>query len=305
MIASMRDSTFFCDASRLALLLVSCDLACVVMTGGVSLVGATSATGFWLRCVLFVGLVFATTLASKRRVALRSYVVAFVFLLALLHFRGYRLRGDGLLVLLVRALARLRSRCRSFESVHQARHRRCQRLATGPGNGACHDTRFLSGGRSPGSRGFGSDMAPSSSRTFTERRRFMMGSPIPISIRWPSATCSSVGSACSCSTAFSVGGFPTTSRFSRLWASGLGSFLGWYLAYHAIYTHALTFCLVAVFLDRWSAGPESVKDYAILGLVLGFATCVRWQNGVFGLLLAPALIARLRERTGRRSALSP
>jgi len=265
------------------------------MTGGVSLIGPTNASGFWLRCGLLVGLVVVTTARSKRRTALRSYVVAFVFLLALLHFRGYRLRGDGLWYY-------------SF----------------------AHSLAFdLDVDLSNQYVRLGIDGASGSQRvreTGLPRYTFPVGGPVSwVPWIWLGHGAAFIANLHGVSTVYDgfsdpyfhtvafgnllIGwlGLLVLDRFLRRWFDdhvallttlgiGLGSFLGWYLAYHAIYTHALTFCLIAVFLERWSAGPETVKDYAVLGLVLGFATCVRWQNGVFGLLLAPALISRLRER---------
>jgi hypothetical protein len=88
---------------------------------------------------------------------------------------------------------------------------------------------------------------------------------------------------------------------------GLGSFLAWYLTYHAIYTHAATFLLVGVFLLRWGELEDDIRDYVVLGLLLGLAPAVRWQNAVFCLLPgwrllrgAPLRLPALHTRTRPR-----
>jgi hypothetical protein len=98
--------------------------------------------------------------------------------------------------------------------------------------------------------------------------------------------------------------FPPWASFLAVAGVGLGSFLAFYLTYHAIYTHALTFLLTAVFVTGWAKEQKSLRDHGVLGLVLGLATMVRWQNLVFGLLPALDLLARLRRREWRGVASS-
>jgi hypothetical protein len=93
--------------------------------------------------------------------------------------------------------------------------------------------------------------------------------------------------------------FPPWASFVAVLGIGLGSFLAFYLTYHAIYTHALTFLLIALFVDGWMKEEKTPRDYGALGLVLGIATLVRWQNAVFGLLPALDLAARCRRREWR------
>lgn len=66
------------------------------------------------------------------------------------------------------------------------------------------------------------------------------------------------------------------------------TFLHWYMVQQPTMSHAPSAfaAALAVFLwDRWS-GRRSAAGHLWLGLALGFAMCIRWQNGV--LLLLPA-----------------
>jgi hypothetical protein len=79
-----------------------------------------------------------------------------------------------------------------------------------------------------------------------------------------------------------------TALFATLLLWGT-SFLHWYMVQQPAMSHApSTFCaaLVLWLWDRWQAKSD-VWRAAVLGLALGVAMCVRWQNGV--LLLLPAL----------------
>ena len=69
-----------------------------------------------------------------------------------------------------------------------------------------------------------------------------------------------------------------------LWGT---SFLHWYMVQQPVMSHApSTFCaaLVLWLWDRWRGRGDTTR-FALLGLALGLAMCVRWQNGV--LLLLP------------------
>jgi hypothetical protein len=66
--------------------------------------------------------------------------------------------------------------------------------------------------------------------------------------------------------------FPPWASFLAVTGVCLGSFLAFYLTYHAIYTHALTFLLIAVFVAGWGKEEKALRDYGALGLVLGIAT---------------------------------
>jgi len=80
------------------------------------------------------------------------------------------------------------------------------------------------------------------------------------------------------------------------------TFLPWYMVQQPTTSHpASAFCAaLAVWLwdrDRETRGP---RGFLILGLVLGLAMCVRWQNGVLLALPAIELASRLRGGPIRR-----
>jgi len=71
-----------------------------------------------------------------------------------------------------------------------------------------------------------------------------------------------------------------------VWA---GSFLHWYMVHQPTMSHAPSACAAALAIgwwDRWRSGPTPRGSFA-LGLAIGVAMCLRWQNGVF--LVLPAL----------------
>lgn len=76
------------------------------------------------------------------------------------------------------------------------------------------------------------------------------------------------------------------------------TFLHWYMVQQPVMSHApSTFCaaLVLWLWDRWR-GSLSAGHAAALGLALGLAMCVRWQNGVLLLLPGFDLLKLARER---------
>jgi hypothetical protein len=87
------------------------------------------------------------------------------------------------------------------------------------------------------------------------------------------------------------------------------TFLHWYMVHQPAMSHAPSAAAAALVLWRWdrdrpARGPAG---YALLGLIVGAAMCVRWQNGAF--LLLPAIdLALLRRRgalgTGRLAVLA-
>jgi hypothetical protein len=83
--------------------------------------------------------------------------------------------------------------------------------------------------------------------------------------------------------------FSPSLAFAASATTAMGSFLLWYLVYHSISTHALTFLLATLVLERWVGRPEKIGDFAVLGLLVGMAACVRWQTAVLGLLPALSL----------------
>jgi len=82
-------------AIRIALGISLADLALVVMTGGVSILGPSDGPGFAWRLCVALTLVAADFLGTKGSFR-HGYLVLLLLCLPLLHFRGYRLRGDGL-----------------------------------------------------------------------------------------------------------------------------------------------------------------------------------------------------------------
>ena len=67
-----------------------------------------------------------------------------------------------------------------------------------------------------------------------------------------------------------------------------GSFMLWYLLKEPSMTHAPSMALVAGFAWAWLATRErrSTAQWAMLGLVAGLMTLVRWQNAIFAVLPA-------------------
>jgi len=83
------------------------------------------------------------------------------------------------------------------------------------------------------------------------------------------------------------------------------TFLHWYMVQQPLMSHApSTFCaaLVLWLWDRWR-GALSAGRAAALGLALGLAMCVRWQNGV--LLVLPGFDLLKLARARPRSAFVP
>ena len=86
-----------------------------------------------------------------------------------------------------------------------------------------------------------------------------------------------------------------TSRFTRpAVAAGAvaltvsGSFILWYLVREPSMTHAASMAAVAAFTWAWVATREqrTVRQWAALGLLIGFAALIRWQNVLFAILPA-------------------
>lgn len=281
-----------------ALLLVVFDLALIVMTGGVSLIGITGASGFGLRLFVALGLLWASYYQDSSRAHVLGYIAILLLLLPLLHFRGYRLRGDGLWY---------------YSYAHSV---------------------AMDGDVDLGNqyRRLGIDGARGSQpvrETGRARYTFPVGAPLSwvpfiwlghCGVWWSNVhgfENSYDGFADPYLHTVALGnlllgwlGLLVLDRFLRRWflpwvafvttaGIGLASFLGWYLTYHAIYTHALTFLLVTLFLKRWSDGTTRLRDFALLGLILGAAACVRWQNAAFALLPALSLWEGLRRRGWR------
>ena len=280
---------------RAASAFLALDIGAVVLSGGVSLLGPVTTTGFVARALLLLVLL---AVDRRRRGTRIGYFVLLVLLVSLLHLRGYRLRGDGLWYY---SFAHSLAFDGDIDLANQY-----QRL------GIDH-------------------LAGSQSVRETGRARFTypVGAPVLwvpfVYLGYPGAALRNAYGLTTAYNGFSDpffhavalgnlllgwAGLLVLGRFLGKWfppwvafatsaGIGLGSFLAWYLAYHAIYTHAAAFLLVGVFLLRWSELEDDLRDYVVLGLLLGLATAVRWQNAVFCLLPAWTLLTRLPRREWR------
>ena len=65
-----------------------------------------------------------------------------------------------------------------------------------------------------------------------------------------------------------------------------GSFMLWYLVKEPSMTHAASMASAAGFMWMWAATIDrrTPRDWAILGLLIGFSALIRWQNLLFALL---------------------
>jgi len=95
---------------------------------------------------------------------------------------------------------------------------------------------------------------------------------------------------------------------SRVWAPPIaattvaltiaGSFMLWYMVAEPTMTHAPSMAAVAGFVWLWVATRErrTLIEWALLGLLAGLMTLIRWQNALFMILAAfdvlPSLIGR-------------
>jgi len=79
-----------------------------------------------------------------------------------------------------------------------------------------------------------------------------------------------------------------------------GTFLYWYLVFEPVMSHAGSFFLAAAVLALWwdERDELTTRRSAALGLVIGLAATVRWQNGVLLLLPASTLLLHLRRSPG-------
>lgn len=85
-----------------------------------------------------------------------------------------------------------------------------------------------------------------------------------------------------------------------------GSFMLWYLVKEPSMTHAPSMAVVAAFTWFWAATQDrrSRRQWALLGLLAGLMTLVRWQNAIFALMPAwdVARVAAAAWRRGDRTA---
>src|SRR4051812_43008374 len=107
-------------------------------------------------------------------------------------------------------------------------------------------------------------------------------------------------------------------RFSRLFFPGrlampavvlvvCGSFMLWYLVKEPSMTHAASMMSAAGFMWLWAARHDrrELRDWALLGVLIGFSALIRWQNLLFALLPGiDALVLLVRAwRRGDRASL--
>jgi hypothetical protein len=87
-----------------------------------------------------------------------------------------------------------------------------------------------------------------------------------------------------------------------------GSFLLWYLVKEPSMTHAPSMAAVAGFVWAWVDTREdrTLRNWALLGVLAGFMTLIRWQNALFALLPACDALADLvaAARRSDRAALN-
>jgi hypothetical protein len=102
------------------------------------------------------------------------------------------------------------------------------------------------------------------------------------------------------------------SRAAAAWTVFLllyATFLWWYLVYEPVMSHAGSFFLSAAVLAAWWPARHRItaRRALALGLLIGLAATVRWQNGVLLLLPGLALLPRLKQAplaTARSGALT-
>jgi hypothetical protein len=95
---------------------------------------------------------------------------------------------------------------------------------------------------------------------------------------------------------------PPAVAFCTVFLLLYATFLYWYMVQEAVMSHALSFAVAAAVLAVWWDGRQQlhVGRGAALGLLIGLAATVRWQNGLLLLLPAATLLSGLRSqpRTG-------
>jgi hypothetical protein len=78
-----------------------------------------------------------------------------------------------------------------------------------------------------------------------------------------------------------------------LWTA---TFFHWYLVVQPLYSHSTSTCAAAAGIwlwERWRGRATGLQLF-LLGVVLGLAMCIRWQNGVLLVLPGLDLVSRLR-----------
>jgi hypothetical protein len=97
---------------------------------------------------------------------------------------------------------------------------------------------------------------------------------------------------------------PPVVAFWTLVLTLYATFLWWYVVYEPVMSHSASFFMAALVLRAfWDGRAHLTRTRALwLGLIIGVAASVRWQNAVLlllpGLLLLIQLVAALRARAG-------
>jgi len=285
--------------TRAALALVLLDLGAIVVSGGVSLLGPLAPSGFALRVGVALVLL-ALDFASRRPTGgyAYAYVALLLALVPVLHFRGYRLRGDGLWY---------------YSFAHSVAFDFDIDLKNQYQSLGIDDQRGSQTVRETGLARFTYPVgAPLLWVPFIELGHLgvALRNAHGLPTRYDGFSDPYLHAVALGNLLYGFLGFFVLDRLLRRWfppwvsflsvaGVGLGSFLAFYLTYHAIYTHALTFLLIALLLESFMKEEKTPRGYSVSGLVLGIATLVRWQNAVFGLLPAIDLAVRLRRREWR------
>jgi hypothetical protein len=83
---------------------------------------------------------------------------------------------------------------------------------------------------------------------------------------------------------------------------GAATFLPWYMVQQPTMSHAASTAAAALGVWLWDKdrAARSPRGYLVLGLVLGLAMCIRWQNGVLLVLPGIDLLAAWRQDRGAR-----
>lgn len=81
----------------------------------------------------------------------------------------------------------------------------------------------------------------------------------------------------------------------------LATFLHWYMVHQPTMSHAVSACAAAAVLWLWDRGRDdrSTGGALLLGLAIGLAMCIRWQNALFIVLPAFDLARRAIRREPR------
>lgn len=278
------------QAVRIGLGLVVFDLGLIVVSGGVSLLGQVEPTGFLLRLFLaLVGIVVSHRLGKTSSAQLHGYLALLLCFLSLLHFFGFRLRGDGLWYYSYAhsiAFDRDINLTNQYQSLGIDHQRGSQVVPetgyaryTYPMGVALAWIPYIEVGHlGVWLRNFHGLQTSYDGYSDPYFHAVALGSLLMgwagllvldgLLRRW----------------------FPPTLAFVASVSTAMGSFFLWYLVYHSISTHALTFLLATLILERWVDQPERARDFAVLGLLVGMAACVRWQTAVLGLLPAFSLV---------------